>query len=188
MSDTELVIHAPALLTHEAAARAAVAAIPVTPTSSAFLCLTALPASPEALRAAAPEHLFGRVQVAPILAPYVHTPHCEPACTLRFAPHTHSAACNHAKARAGDVWRAAERRDVSGLSAALAAGNSTEEANPVRWRVGIVAPVTFNLLPSSPGIVDRNLLCCRRWKYGRAAGACRCGGGCDCDNCGACIK
>jgi hypothetical protein len=64
------------------------------------------------------------------------------------ARHAHSPACNHAKARRGDVWAAAEAGDVPRLAAALgprtggllgiggSGGGSTEEADAVRgcWR------------------------------------------------------
>lgn len=81
------------------------------------------------LRAGVADALFGRVLVAPLLAPHVHTPHCEPACSLRFALHVHSATCNHARAPRRHVGAAAKR---GALEAALAAGGSTEEANAVR--------------------------------------------------------
>lgn len=126
LHDADLIAEEPALVAREAAARAAVAAIPVSPVTSGFLGLSAA-ASPEGAA------LFGRVLVAPILAPHAHTPHCEPACDVRFAPHTHSAACNHRPAPVGAVWGTTVAREAAdALEAALAAGGSTEELAPVR--------------------------------------------------------
>lgn len=132
LDDAELVARAAAILAREASARAAVAAVPVSPITSAFIGLPALPASSYAHRDVTADALFGRVLVAPVLAPNAHTPHCEPACPLRFAPHTHSAGCNHAPAPPGAVWGAASRMSTADAEAALAAGGSTEEADGVR--------------------------------------------------------
>lgn len=137
--DAELTVRAPALLAREAAARAAVAAIPAYPLTSGFLCMSATPATPMVMRAAALDALFGRVLAAPLLPPHVHTPHCDPACPIRSAPHEHSASCNHAPAPKGTVFAAAERGDVAALEAAIAAGGSTEEADSVRIDAGALA-------------------------------------------------
>lgn len=127
-SDGDLEAHIASHLARMKAARAAVAAIPVSPATSGFIGLTALhPGSPSGAK----EALFGRVYLAPVIASHFHTPHCGPACSLRFAPHTHSAACNHARAPVGAVWLAASRGDVAALEAALTAGGSTEELNEV---------------------------------------------------------
>jgi hypothetical protein len=126
LTDAEVAAQAPTLLAREARARAAVIAIPVHPECSGFLGLS--PPTADAL--------FGRMLLAPVVAPHVHTPHCRPHCVLRFAPHAHSVSCNHAPALAGRVWAAADRGDVVALEAALAEGGSTEEANEVGSRVG----------------------------------------------------
>jgi len=49
--------------------------------------------------------------------------------TLRIPAvgHIHTATCNHKKAGAGAVWRAAGNGDAAALETALAAGGSTEE-------------------------------------------------------------
>ena len=47
-------------------------------------------------------------------------------------PHVHTPACNHAFAKEGAVFSAAEKGDVPALVAALAAGGSTEEGNTGR--------------------------------------------------------
>lgn len=135
LNDAELAFRAPALLAREAAARAAVAAIAVAPISSGFLGLARTsPAPLGELRVTAPHALFGRVQTAPVLAPHIHTPHCDPACAIRFAPHVHSTACNHERSPEGAVWAAAFRGDAPALEAALAAGGSTEEIDIVSDR------------------------------------------------------
>lgn len=132
LSDAELAAQESALAALESAARSAVAAIPVSPATSASLSLAFVPSSPEALRAADAGALFGQMQVAPVFSRHVHSPHCGPACDIRFDPHAHSAGCNHGSSLMGEVWSSATRGDFDGLEAALAAGGSTEEANAVR--------------------------------------------------------
>ena len=163
LDDAELVAQSPALLAREAAARAAVAAVPVSPATSGFLGLTASPAlSPEAMRAGvAAGLLFGKLFDIPVLAPHVHTPHCEPGCAIIFAPHSHSAACNHAAAPAGALLAAAETGDVAGVTARLTAGDSTEQADEVRRVQKLVFALLCMLLFSCStlvGLRSRGLL------------------------------
>lgn len=131
LDDATLAAQAPALRAREAAARSAFAAALASPVPSAFLRLEAPPIRRLRAIAAATPPNFGRLLVAPIMAPHVHTPHCEPACPLRFAAHEHSAACCHAPQAEGNVWLAAKRGDLTALEAALTAGESTEEADYV---------------------------------------------------------
>lgn len=123
------------LLEREEAARAAVAALPLSPASCSFLAVALPPSTLNALGSAALDAIFGTVSSAPEwtpLTPHVHTPHCARGCSLRYAAHVHSAACNHAAARRQAVWNAAWRGDADALEVALALGGSTEEMDGVR--------------------------------------------------------
>ena len=75
--------------------------------------------------------LFGKLFYTPVLAPHVHSPHCEPGSAIIYAPHSHSAACNHVAAPAGALLEAAQAGDAAGVAARLAAGESTEQADEV---------------------------------------------------------
>lgn len=132
LNDADLADCAPALLARYETVRSAVAAIPVPPVICGFLGLTAPLASSKALLTAPAEALFGRVFLDPVIARHAHTPHCASSCDIRFAPHTHSAACNHSPTPSGEVWEAALSGNVAALEAALVAGFSTEEAEEVR--------------------------------------------------------
>ena len=97
------------------------------------------------LRAAAiAGSLFGKLFSVPIMAPHVHTPHCEPGCAIIFAPHSHSAACNHAAAPEGALLEAAKACDVAGVAARLAAGDSTEQVDEVGYRLGASRRAEWN--------------------------------------------
>ena len=108
--------------------RAAVEAIPVLPVTKAYLCVTA--PTPEVVKASV-QAAMGALVVEDPAAAHVHTPHCEPGCAIIYAPHSHSAACNHAAAPAGALLEAAQAGNAAGVAARLAAGDSTEQADEV---------------------------------------------------------
>lgn len=130
LSDTELADRTPGLLATVVAARAAVAAVPVSPATDCYVGIWPPTATPEALRVGPVKKIFGRILVSPVPVLHVHTLHCSPTCDLRFAVHTHNATCNHKKSARKAVFDAASRGDVHGLQLALADGGSTEEAEP----------------------------------------------------------
>lgn len=131
LDDDALAARGSDLIARLTAARVAVAAVPISPATRGFLGLSAMLATPDALREAAADKLTGRLLVSQLLVPHEHTPHCGQACVIRFAQHTHSAACNHARSPAAEVLRSAKHGDIASLEAALAAGGSTEEAGEV---------------------------------------------------------
>ena len=123
LSDADIVAHAPFFQAKLEAARAAVAAIPVLPATSAFLAVTT--PSAEELQAAVATAVGTLILTPPPGTAHVQTQHMHVA-------HVHNEACNHSEGPAALLMAAAAAGDEAGLDAALTSGESTHQKDEVR--------------------------------------------------------